>query len=153
MKLLPLILISLQSYLSAGLQIWVFQSGKSELIWNLWNCNFYDFLTRKIHELQFRSLGSILHWLVHAVVRYRKNLANLCKNIWIANGLPIERSHSLIDEAGNLPRGDYFLRLLCRLATCQKGYWCLYGRLPFCHWLHCQKGNHENIYYFARFYQ
>ena len=44
-------------------KIWVFQSCKSELIWNLWNCNFYDFLTRKIHELQFGSLGSILHWL------------------------------------------------------------------------------------------
>ena len=30
---------------------------------------------------------------------------------------------------------------------------CSYWRLPFCHWSHCQKGNHENIYNFTWFYQ
>ena len=34
-------------------------------------------------------------------------------------------------------------------ATCHKGTSSLFGRLPFCHFVHCQKGNHEKIYYFV----
>ena len=128
------------------------QDTKTICVWRHLSCNLFPVISdiviiycdQILYQIlnvflpKWRKIDTISLVSLHiSSLRFSNEHGNLKKYAW-----PVELRSKICVYL-------WWRYIFMHIGNCHKGTSSLFGRLPFCHFVHCQKGNHEKIYYFV----